>query len=126
RADPLHRGTDPPARPRHCHAGAVGVGVACGGVLGSRADPCPRGAAVTGPAGAGRGSGEEAMAVAEEPALSFAGLLRRLRDEARLTQDELAEAAGPAARAVSGPGRGIQRTRPQDTTRPRGGGRGPT
>jgi hypothetical protein len=34
-----------------------------------------------------------------EPALSFAGLLRQFRTEARLTQEELAEAAG------LGPGR---------------------
>jgi transcriptional regulator with XRE-family HTH domain len=30
--------------------------------------------------------------VADEPALTFAGLLRRLRAETRLTQEELAEA----------------------------------
>src|SRR5215472_12503777 len=57
------------------------------------------------------------MAVAEEPALSFAGLLRRLRDEARLTQDELAEAAGLAARSVSDLERGIHRTARKDTAR---------
>ena len=34
--------------------------------------------------------------MAEQPALGFAGLLRQLRAEARLTQEELAEAAGPA------------------------------
>jgi len=32
--------------------------------------------------------------VTEQPALDFAGLLRQLRMEARLTQEELAEAAG--------------------------------
>ena len=32
--------------------------------------------------------------MAEQPALSFAGLLRQLRGGARLTQEELAEAAG--------------------------------
>ena len=32
--------------------------------------------------------------MAEQPALSFAGLLRRLRAEAQMTQEELAEAAG--------------------------------
>jgi len=57
------------------------------------------------------------MAVAEEPALSFAGLLRRLRDEARLTQDELAAAAGLAARSVSDLERGIHRTARKDTAR---------
>src|SRR5262249_60838828 len=57
------------------------------------------------------------MAVAEEPALGFAGLLRRLRDEARLTQDELAAAAGLAARAGSDLERGIHRTARKDTAR---------
>jgi transcriptional regulator with XRE-family HTH domain len=32
--------------------------------------------------------------MAEQPALGFAGLLRQLRTEAGLTQEELAEAAG--------------------------------
>ena len=36
-----------------------------------------------------------------EPALSFAGLLRRLRTEARLTQEELAGEAGLSPRSVS-------------------------
>ena len=31
----------------------------------------------------------------QQPALKFSGLLRQLRAEARLTQEELAEAAGP-------------------------------
>ncbi len=45
-----------------------------------------------------------------EPALGFAGLLRQLRTEARLTQEELAEAAGLSPRSVSDLERGINRT----------------
>jgi len=48
--------------------------------------------------------------VVEEPALTFAGLLRQLRTEARLTQEELAEAAGLSPRSVSDLERGINRT----------------
>ncbi len=50
-----------------------------------------------------------------EPALSFAGLLRRLRTGARLTQEELAEAAGVSPRSVSDLERGINRTARKDT-----------
>ena len=50
-----------------------------------------------------------------EPELSFAGLLRRLRTEARLTQEELAEAAGLSPRSVSDLERGINRTARRDT-----------
>src|SRR5262249_61225013 len=57
------------------------------------------------------------MAVAEEAALGFAGLLRRLREEARLTRDERAAAAGLAARSVSDLERGIRRTARKDTAR---------
>ena len=39
--------------------------------------------------------------MAEQPALGFAGLLRQLRSEVRLTQEELAEAAGLSPRSVS-------------------------
>ena len=53
--------------------------------------------------------------MAEEPALTFAGLLRRLRAEARLTQEELAEAAGVSPRSVSDLERGINRTARKDT-----------
>jgi tetratricopeptide (TPR) repeat protein/transcriptional regulator with XRE-family HTH domain len=53
--------------------------------------------------------------VAEQPALSFAGLLRQLRGEARLTQEELAEAAGLSPRSVSDLERGINRTARKDT-----------
>ena len=53
--------------------------------------------------------------MAAEPALSFAGLLRRLRTGARLTQEELAEAAGVSPRSVSDLERGINRTARKDT-----------
>src|SRR5262249_58466703 len=52
-----------------------------------------------------------------EPELSFAGLLRQLRDEAELTQEELAEAAGLSPRSVSDLERGINRTARLDTAR---------
>ena len=50
-----------------------------------------------------------------EPGLSFAELLRRLRTGARLTQEELAEAAGVSPRSVSDLERGINRTARKDT-----------
>jgi tetratricopeptide (TPR) repeat protein/transcriptional regulator with XRE-family HTH domain len=50
-----------------------------------------------------------------EPELSFAALLRRLRAGARLTQEELAEAAGISPRSVSDLERGINRTARKDT-----------
>jgi tetratricopeptide (TPR) repeat protein/transcriptional regulator with XRE-family HTH domain len=50
-----------------------------------------------------------------EPELSFAGLLRRLRAEARLTQEELAEAASLSPQAVAALERGIHRTAHKDT-----------
>ena len=53
--------------------------------------------------------------VTEQPALSFAGLLRQLRAEARLTQEELAAAAGVSLRTVSNLERGINRTAHKDT-----------
>src|SRR5215470_8991946 len=49
------------------------------------------------------------------PALGFAGLLRQLRTEAGLTQEELAEAAGLSPRSVSDLERGINRTARKDT-----------
>src|SRR5690349_11476174 len=54
-------------------------------------------------------------AMAEQPELSFAGLLRQLRAEARLTQEELAEAAGVSTASVSNLERGINRTAHKDT-----------
>ena len=53
--------------------------------------------------------------VTEQPVLSFAGLLRQLRAEARLTQEELAAAAGVSPRSVSNLERGINRTAHKDT-----------
>jgi transcriptional regulator with XRE-family HTH domain len=50
-----------------------------------------------------------------EPELSFAELLRQLRGEARLTQEELVEAAGLSPRSVSDLERGITRTAHKDT-----------
>jgi tetratricopeptide (TPR) repeat protein/transcriptional regulator with XRE-family HTH domain len=52
---------------------------------------------------------------AEQAALSFGVLLRQLRDEAGLTQDELAEAAQVSQRAISDLERGINRTARKDT-----------
>jgi len=51
----------------------------------------------------------------EEPALTFADLLRQLRAEARLTQEELAAAASLSPRSVSDLERGINRTARKDT-----------
>ena len=52
---------------------------------------------------------------AEQAGLRFGGLLRRLRDQAGLTQEELAEAARVSQRAVSDLERGINRTARKDT-----------
>ena len=51
----------------------------------------------------------------EQRGLSFAALLRRLRAEAGLTQEELAEAASLSPRSVSDLERGINRTARKDT-----------
>ena len=51
----------------------------------------------------------------QQPALEFAGLLRRLRGEAKLTQEELAQTAGVSTRSVSDLERGINRTARKDT-----------
>ena len=53
--------------------------------------------------------------MAEQLALGFGGLLRHLRDEAGLTQEELAEAAGLSPRSVSDLERGIHPTARKDT-----------
>src|ERR1700761_6070847 len=53
--------------------------------------------------------------VAEPPVLGFAGLLRQLRVQARLTQEELARAAGVRPRSVSDLERGINRTARKET-----------
>jgi tetratricopeptide (TPR) repeat protein/transcriptional regulator with XRE-family HTH domain len=57
------------------------------------------------------------MAGAEQPELSFAGLLRRLRDDAGLTQEELAEAASLSPRSVSDLERGVNLTARHETAR---------
>jgi predicted ATPase/DNA-binding CsgD family transcriptional regulator/DNA-binding XRE family transcriptional regulator len=53
--------------------------------------------------------------MAEQASLGLAGLLRQLRAEAGLTQQELAKAAGVSPRAVSDLERGINRTARKDT-----------
>jgi WD40 repeat protein/transcriptional regulator with XRE-family HTH domain len=53
--------------------------------------------------------------MAEQAVLSFGGLLRQLRAEAGLTQEELAEAAGLSPRSVSDLERGVNRTARKDT-----------
>ena len=53
--------------------------------------------------------------MAGQPELSFAGLLRQLRAEARLTQEELAAAATVSPRSVSDLERGVNRTPHKDT-----------
>ena len=50
-----------------------------------------------------------------EPGLRFADLLRQLRTEARLTQEELAAQAGLSPRSVSDLERGINRTARKDS-----------
>jgi tetratricopeptide (TPR) repeat protein/DNA-binding XRE family transcriptional regulator len=52
-----------------------------------------------------------------EPPVTFADLLRKLRTEARLTQEELAEAAGLSPRAISDLERGVNLTARKDTAR---------
>src|SRR6266581_3072338 len=69
-----------------CRTGCSGV-LACGGVSG----------------------------MLEPHALSFGGLLRQLRAQARLTQEELAEGAKLSLRSVSDLERGINRTARKDT-----------
>ena len=53
--------------------------------------------------------------MAEQPGLGFAGLLRQLRAQAELTQEELAGAAGLSPRSVSDMERGVNRTARKDT-----------
>jgi tetratricopeptide (TPR) repeat protein/transcriptional regulator with XRE-family HTH domain len=55
--------------------------------------------------------------VADRGPVTFGGLLRRLRTEAGLTQEELAEAAGVSPRSVSDLERGINLTARKDTAR---------
>ena len=53
--------------------------------------------------------------MAEQATVGLAGLLRQLRAEAQLTQEELAKAAGLSARSVSDLERGINRTARKDS-----------
>lgn len=53
--------------------------------------------------------------MAEQAGLSFAGLLRQLRTEARLTHEELAHAAGLSPRSISDLERGVNRTARKET-----------
>jgi predicted ATPase/DNA-binding XRE family transcriptional regulator len=55
--------------------------------------------------------------VAEQDAPGFGRLLRQLRDDAGLTQEELAEAAGLSPRSVSDLERGVNLTARKDTAR---------
>jgi tetratricopeptide (TPR) repeat protein/transcriptional regulator with XRE-family HTH domain len=59
--------------------------------------------------------GGDAGPVAAQAGLGFGGLLRKLRDDAGLTQDKLAEAAQVSQRAISDLERGINRTARIDT-----------
>src|SRR5215472_16223164 len=59
----------------------------------------------------------EAVSVVDRPTVSFGSLLRRLRAEADLTQEELAGAAGLSARSVSDLERGVNLTARRDTAR---------
>jgi len=52
-----------------------------------------------------------------EPPVTFAGLLRKLRTEAGLTQEELAAAARVSSRSISDLERGINQTARKDTAR---------
>jgi transcriptional regulator with XRE-family HTH domain len=63
--------------------------------------------------------------MAEQLALGFGGLLRQLRAEAGLIQEELAEAAGLSPRSVSDLERGITRTARRDTAELLAGALGP-
>ena len=59
----------------------------------------------------------EEVTVAEQSAVSFGGLLRRLRTAAGMTQEELAEAASVSARTISDLERGVNHTARKDTAR---------
>jgi transcriptional regulator with XRE-family HTH domain len=63
------------------------------------------------------GSGGKVAAVTELPVVSFAELLKRLRTDAGLTQEGLAERASVSPRSISDLERGINKTARQDTTR---------
>ena len=66
----------------------------------------------------GGGVGEGTMRpVVEQAAPNFGGLLRQLRADAGLTQEQLAEAAGLSPRSVSDLERGINLSARKDTAR---------
>jgi transcriptional regulator with XRE-family HTH domain len=64
---------------------------------------------------AGSGPAKGMATMAQQTALGFAGLLRQLRTEAKLTQEELAQAAGLSPRSISDLERGVNRTAHKDT-----------
>ena len=63
------------------------------------------------------GAGGKVAAVTELPVVSFAELLKRLRTDAGLTQEGLAERASVSPRSISDLERGINKTARKDTTR---------
>lgn len=69
------------------------------------------------PVGWRRGAEAEGVVVAQMPPVTFAGLLRQLRKDAGLTQEELAEAARISTRSVSDLERGISVTARKETAR---------
>jgi tetratricopeptide (TPR) repeat protein/transcriptional regulator with XRE-family HTH domain len=64
-----------------------------------------------------RPMGGRGVVAIEPPVVPFADVLRRLRTEAGLTQEELAEAAGVGVRTVSDLERGVALTARKDTAR---------
>ena len=66
---------------------------------------------------AATGAEGKVSVVTEQPAVNFAELLKRLRTDAGLTQEELAERAHVSPRSISDLERGINKTARQDTTR---------
>src|SRR5499433_766684 len=109
--DPAGPGPCKRRRPPCWFAGpdAVGAGCCARACVGFGRGSCPRRAGE-------RGWGCEGVRpVAEQPELGFADLLRQLRAGARLTQEELAEAAGLSPRSVSDLERGINRTARKET-----------
>jgi len=125
---PEHTGGAAPAAVSACPVPGAGLGG--GGAPGSGSAGMP-GIVVQAPGLDNRGTGPfgavllplaskgvcggDAAVMAEQAIVGFAGLLRQLRAEARLTQQELAKAAGVSPRAVSDLERGINRTARQDT-----------
>src|SRR5262249_11895828 len=104
---------------RHPAAPGVWTGPALAGWGGDGPGPLGRRTVWAGPfppdVGSLRRAGYERDAgPVAEPELSFAGLLRQLRAEANLTQEELAAAAGLSPGSVSGLERGITRAAHKD------------